>query len=248
MTETKMKTSEQVLNCVFDATNNVINNADADLLAACVADRNEVLFRGCVEWTENEDSLKTLIAPVTNAGAIGEGEQVIITGGNGSPNTAITCTIANLVQLSGSDTLPLTARVCTMINSVDTIVLTDHGFTLGQAISFGTTVGGVTAGTTYYVVAVVSSNTFQFSDSRGGDPVEATADVANTVIVASEYSILVDDFTIPAAAAATTSSPAAGVESVVVTGWPNGLGGALIFAKTDPSVDACAVFVEVRRA
>ena len=62
---------------------------------------------------------------------------------------------------------------------------TAHGFVAGQAVRFATLTGGagLTAGTTYYVIAAnLAAQTFQVSATPGGSAINFTTDVtAGTV-------------------------------------------------------------------
>lgn len=63
--------------------------------------------------------------------------------------------------------------------STDNITATAHGLSIGDAVVFSATAGGLTAGTTYYVVAVPTSNTFKVSATVGGTAVDISADIAS---------------------------------------------------------------------
>lgn len=101
--------------------------------------------------------------------------------------------------LGGSETLVTDANKLTFARSVaaayfgktfnsstdvngttETITLTAHGFTEGQALVFSVETTaiptGLTAGTTYYVIAAgLTANTFRVSTTRGGTAVDLTA-------------------------------------------------------------------------
>jgi hypothetical protein len=72
--------------------------------------------------------------------------------------------------------------------ATDTLTKTAHGLAVGQAVGYvsGTGFTGLTAGDTYYVVAVGSSDTFQLSATLGGEPISvgtSSAGVFQPVVV-----------------------------------------------------------------
>ncbi len=103
------------------------------------------------------------------------------TGGTG---TGCTISIASLAKLeiygpSSIDDLVF-ETACTMAITGNLVTDVAHGLTVGDAIEFGGTTGGVTPHTTYYVVSTPSADTFTFSASVGGAAFTITANGSNT--------------------------------------------------------------------
>jgi len=71
-------------------------------------------------------------------------------------------------------------QACTMAATGDLVTSTAHGLSVGEAITFQSTTGGVTADIAYYVSATPSGDTFQFSATDGGGAFNITADGSNT--------------------------------------------------------------------
>jgi hypothetical protein len=72
---------------------------------------------------------------------------------------------------------------CTLQVAANTITTTAaHDLYLGAVIKFGTTIGGITAGTTYYVRGIPTTTTFEISTSYDGAALDITGDeeAANT--------------------------------------------------------------------
>jgi len=69
---------------------------------------------------------------------------------------------------------------CTMNAATDTVSSTAHQLNVGDCIIFGSTTGGVSEDTVYFVIAVPNANTFQFSVEPEGSAFNVTADGANT--------------------------------------------------------------------
>lgn len=133
-------------------------------------------------------------------------------------------------------------------DSTETISVTAHGFTEGQAVVFsvatGLIVGGITAGTTYYVIAAgLTANAFRVSATRGGSAVNLTdavgtntvtpapavflnqtGDVANikvSVPAGTTVAALLSDSATQIATEGAVCEPAAGSS----TSWVQGAGG-----------------------
>ena len=88
-------------------------------------------------------------------------------------------TDADVLPLLPSGGLPNPARVARANATGDYVELDQHGFTAGQAIVFSadedySVPTGITAGTTYYVVAL-SSSRFQVSATEGGAAIDLTS-------------------------------------------------------------------------
>jgi len=123
---------------------------------------------------------------------------------------------------------PDTGAISVMMDDSDNnCVAVGHGFVNGDAFTFGKTVGGVTAGQTYYVAGTITADSFQFSTSSTGTPVFAvTADVANTVTgwysIASgtEYTRHVMQFTAPVGSTKCTIRITGNTQLVDIFDWP----------------------------
>lgn len=95
-------------------------------------------------------------------------------------------TVFGLVN-PGSTTSPVfgTSQSITGTAATDLINLNAHGFVSGQAVTFATLTGGtgLTAGTTYYVMATgLTTNAFKVSATSGGTAIDFSTDItAGTV-------------------------------------------------------------------
>jgi len=69
---------------------------------------------------------------------------------------------------------------CTMSLTNNRVDCTAHGLSVGDLVTFGSAVGGVTAATPYYVVGASNANYFTFSATLGGGAFTVTASGANT--------------------------------------------------------------------
>jgi len=69
---------------------------------------------------------------------------------------------------------------CTMSLTNNRVDCTAHGLSVGDLVTFGAAVGGVTANTPYYVVGASNANYFTFSATLGGSAFTVTAAGANT--------------------------------------------------------------------
>lgn len=86
--------------------------------------------------------------------------------------------VANAFRVSTQD---LTASA-TLTASTDLVGLASHGYVAGQPVAFGSTVGGITAGTVYYVIASgLTTNAFKVSTTVGGSALDITADATSLV-------------------------------------------------------------------
>jgi hypothetical protein len=211
-------------------------------------DRNEVIYRGLVTWTEDEDEAKSLDIPLPNNGP-GEGEAFLVTVVNGSADVDLDVNIGNMIRATGSDDLTREYRECTLSDDAggDSVLLTGHGFVAGQAIEFETTNADVTAGTIYYVLDASDADEFTFSDARDGSAVELSTDDTNRVRPAAEFA-QTTEFTVEKFASGSSTAAPAGVKSVVVVGFPNGECGRLYLCKSAVTAAPFSAFVEVRRA
>lgn len=85
--------------------------------------------------------------------------------------------------------LKLTPQLSGATATTDTVTKTAHGLTVGQGVVFISGTTGWTdlvAGTTYYVAAVPTADTFQLAATVGGDPIEvgtSTVGVFQPVLV-----------------------------------------------------------------
>lgn len=83
-------------------------------------------------------------------------------------------------------------------DSTETITVTGHGFSAGQAVVFsvatGLIVGGITAGTTYYVIAAgLTANAFRVSATRGGSAVNLTDAVGTNTVTPTPAVFIAQD-------------------------------------------------------
>lgn len=87
-------------------------------------------------------------------------------------------------QPAVSSLAPNTATVTITIASPAVVTWTGHGLLAGDTITFATTGAlptGITAGTTYYVIAAgLGANVFEFSTSLGGSAVNTTGSQSGT--------------------------------------------------------------------
>lgn len=71
-------------------------------------------------------------------------------------------------------------QAVTATASTDVFALTAHGYVAGNAVQFSALTGGagVTAGTTYYVIASgLTANAFKVSATSGGSTIDVTTDM-----------------------------------------------------------------------
>jgi hypothetical protein len=87
------------------------------------------------------------------------------------------------------------AVACTMNATADTVTSTDHDLRIDDQVFFATSVGGVTAGTRYYVIALTDPNTFQFSTTERGSAFNITADGTNSYSTSQAYLHRIDEDT-----------------------------------------------------
>jgi len=120
----------------------------------------------------------------------------------------------------------------------------DHGLTVGDAIAFTGTGGGVTAGTVYYVIATSTTKVFQVSTARGGAAFNVDADDETNAFSIVEEFFALTTIDVPKFAAGTTTAPVAGMVSALVQGWN---GGRLSLEKSAAEAAAFNAVVEVRR-
>jgi len=84
---------------------------------------------------------------------------------------------------------------CTLALTTDLVTCTGHGYSAGAGIQFSATTGGVTVGTTYYVIAAgLTADVFAFSTTAGGSAFNITANGSNTVasITGAEVGVISD--------------------------------------------------------
>lgn len=206
--------------------------------------KGEVLFRGKVDWTVNEDTMEVL-----DIGNLANGsEDVLICIRNGSPTVDLVCNVGHMAPCYPALTTPrgevdVTDTADEYADEPDTFTAPAHGLHVGDAIVFSGTGGGVTAGLTYYVTAVSDANTFQVSTARGGSAVNLVNDETNTFHIADEFFALTT-IDVPKFAAGTSTAPVAGLVAFIVQGWN---GGRLAFEKSAATAAAFSAYVEVRR-
>ncbi len=213
------------------------------MLREAIGKAGQVLSRGIAEWSLNEDASKAVDLPIGNW-LLDPGDPVILSVRNGSAVVDLTAHYGNLRQCTML-TDPHNGAACTMNDTANTVTLAAHGLEIGDAHTFGTTVGGVTVGTLYYVVAVSDANTFQFSTARGGAAFEITADGANTLTIAREHMIQ-STLTVGKFAAATTITPVTGLEEVVLYGASYPF--RVLLTKSAATAAAFTAYLEIRRA
>lgn len=202
--------------------------------------KGEVVFRGKVDWTLNQDVMKTFDIPNIGVGD----EDFLIAVRNGSPTVDLVVNVGHMAPCYPALTTPRGEVACTMNNTGDTITLVAHGLNLGDAITFSGAGGGVTVGVVYYVMAVSNANTFQVSTARGGTAQVLNADAANMFTVADEFFALTT-INVSKFAAGTSIAPIDGLVSTLVQGWN---GGRLMLEKSAATAAAFSAYVEVRRA
>ncbi len=204
--------------------------------------KGEVVFRGKVDWTVNEDSMKVLDIPNLGVG----GEDFLIAIRNGSPTVDLVCNVGHMAACYPALTTPRgEVNVTDTADVAATFTAAAHGLHVGDAIVFSGDGGGVTAGVVYYVIATSDANTFQVSTARGGAAFNVDADhETNTFHIAEEFFALTT-IDVPKFAAGTSTAPIAGLVSTLVQGWN---GGRLMFEKSAATAAAFSAYVEVRRA
>lgn len=103
-----------------------------------------------------------------NAGTGMVNNRLAIDWGNGNRAVLVRDTRYDLISATG-------------VAATDIFTATAHGYVAGQAVTLATVTGGagLTAGTTYYVIAAnLAANTFQISATPGGAAVNFTTDVS----------------------------------------------------------------------
>jgi hypothetical protein len=205
----------------------------------------EILYRGTVDWTINEDSIETLDVPLL---PLGDEDRCLLSIRNCSATVDLTVDIGTMEYVYQKTTTPRGTVACLTVDAGDLVTCVGHGLTIGDCIVFGTVAGNTVVGTKYYVISTADANTFQFATVRGAAAftVDATAG-ANTFTISDEFFVLTSVF-VPKAATGSTILAVPGLVTRVIAGWPFGTtGGRLAFMK---SAAAAAVFnasVEIRR-
>lgn len=127
-------------------------------------------------------------------------------------------------------------KACTISIGNPSVATMANTFVAGQPVKFSTTgrlPGGVTAGTTYYVLAAgLSGASFQYSDTPGGAPIATTAPTV-TVTIAS-----------PGVCTAVGHGMVVGqpVKLATTGALPTGItAGVVVFVKTAPTADTFTV-------
>jgi len=202
----------------------------------------QVLGRGVASWELNQNASKAVDFSLLPS--VGPGEPVILSVRNGSPTVDLTAHYGNLVQCCALADMP-EGVTCTMNDSANTVTKAGHGLQVGDAIRYATTVGGVTVGVDYYIVETPDANTFQFSETRGGAAFEITADGSNSYSIAAEHFIQ-GTLTVEKFAAASSTTPVAGMEEVVLYGAAAPF--RVLLTKSAAAAAAFTAYVEIRRA
>jgi len=204
--------------------------------------KGEVVYRGKVNWTLNQDSMKTLDIPNIGVG----GDDFLIAVRNGSPTVDLVVNVGHMAPCYPALTTPRgEVDVTDTADAAATFTAPAHGLAVGDAIEFSGDGGGVTVGRVYYVVAVSDADTFQVSTTRGGTAFNVDADhETNTFHIAEEFFALTT-FAVPKFAAGTSTAPVAGLVSALVQGWN---GGRLMLEKSAATAAAFSAYVEVKRA
>lgn len=203
--------------------------------------KGEVLFRGKVDWTVNEDTMEVL-----DIGNLANGsEDVLICIRNGSPTVDLVCNVGHMAPCYPALTTPRgEVDVTDTADVAATFTAPAHGLHVGDAIVFSGDGGGVTADVVYYVISTADANTFQVSTARGGSAFNVDADnETNTFHIADEFFALTT-IDVPKFAAGTSTAPVAGLVAFIVQGWN---GGRLAFEKSAATAAAFSAYVEVRR-
>jgi len=154
---------------------------------------------------------------------------------------------ANVVDYAPS---PLSTDSIACAGAVDTDIYTStaaHGLTKGDCLMTATTVDCLTLLTPYYVIATATGTTFQLSAARGGSTVNVGATTAQTLYLPEEYAEHTS-FTVPKFAASSYTANVAGIETRLVSGWPQSGGGRICVSPTDQTYDAFCATVTIWRA
>ena len=212
--------------------------------------KGEVLFRGKLDWTLNEDSMEVLDTGTLD---VGTQENVLICVRNGSPTVDLVVNVGHMAACYPATTSPTGAVAVTdtTAGATKTFTAAAHGLHIGDAVVFTGDGGGVTAGTVYYVITTADADTFQVSTTRGGSAFAVDADdETNSVSIAQEFFALsngsaVTTIAVPKFAAGTSVAPVAGLVVAVVQGWT---GGRLMVEKSAATAAAFSCYVEIRRA
>jgi hypothetical protein len=207
--------------------------------------KGDVLFRGFVSWTENEDSLEHIDIAADSADDVSD--QVTITVRNGSPTVGIRAIVGNMRPCYPATTSPTGSIAVVGTVATDIFTAEAHGLNIGDAIAFTGAGGGVTAGVTYYVIEK-DANTFKVSTARGGSAFDVQDTTANACSIVEEF-FEIDSFTVPKWAAATSTEVEQGMVEAQFAGFPNPYNkGRIYFAKSDDTAGAFTAYVEVRRS
>jgi len=118
--------------------------------------------------------MQQIIANTTVTKSIGNAatqwtDSTNLTGGAGA-NTAVGSLVDIIINIiQGDSTASLTPQInVTQIATLNTFTSNSHGLLVGDAIVPRTTANGLTAGTKYWVVGTVNTNTFQLAATYGG--------------------------------------------------------------------------------
>lgn len=148
----------------------------------------KALYRGFMEWATNEDAIKYLDFDVHGANA-SDACNVLVR--NESATVSLTAIVGERAQALPHNAILLNGVACTMANTGDIVTYAAHGLSVGDPVRFGSTTGGVTVATIYFVLTVLSADTFTLSTSKQGGSIQAlNADGANTLYTVASQSIL----------------------------------------------------------
>lgn len=212
-----------------------------------VTRNGRLLAKGYAEWTENEDSLETILLDAAGgsgnpAPRIGGPQHGVLVVRNGSDTVDVTVYYGHYYSIFAGDTKASLVS-CTMNATANTITSTAHGLKIGDLIIFATTAGGVTAGVEYYVIAASDADTFQFATARGGTAFNVTADIGNSWSIQNDFAIR-GNFTVEKWQAATTTVPATGCEEIYIEGAFKPM--FVKIAKSAATAPAFTVYAELR--
>ena len=125
--------------------------------------------------------IRTFRAGETLRKRVGEGDDRLLSYLAGFNPTTGAAVPDDLPTLISTTALGGAVRTCNLQLAGDLVNLADHGFLAGDRVVFGSTVGNVTAGQTYYVQSVFNSAAFYISETSGGAALDLTTSGASTV-------------------------------------------------------------------
>jgi hypothetical protein len=230
-------------------------NDELNRVLSAVQPSGVLLWSDRLAWTHDEDSMEYVDIPALSVGA---GNNCLLTIRNSSPTVAVTVNVGHMVKCHPSGAAVDKIWTCAGVAATDVITSAAHGLSAGDAVEIVDAGGGTgVAGTIYYVVGAsnsaahstaVGANTFCLAAARGSDTVlDITGTGAFTFQIASEFSAITT-FTVPVWAAASSTAPVGGVQSVILEAWPfvSG-GGRLMVEKAAATSCIMTVYAELRR-